>query len=340
LADSEKSSARPLTKLGSLITLGGLSGLFPGVRDIIASILAEITGVSIPEVSVWVALIVLVIGVGIVVLDQIDARGMGRAAKLLLALKHTSLSDIQPMSLDQQDAPTRDGRLSVEQIHCDLTIEMAHGHTEIAAAIRKQQRIMQELAVRLQANPRPKLAYYGIAHIPFQLLAGCQLTHTAAYLYEQVRESGTWQELQTGRLKAFAVNVQKTGADQSPASLVIRIAVSFPVELTDIKDVVAAPFDDVLISVAQPRRDLVTSYQQVEALALAFREALDQGMQRLSRGGSVHVFYAGPMSVGFELGRRISVSNHPAVIVIITPAKPILATPGQFASIGRVAPMY
>lgn len=257
---------------------------------------------------------VLIIGVALVLLDWASTQGFGRPAKLLLALKHTSLNDVPPSSLDQRDLPTRDGRLSAEQILCDLTPEMAHGHTEIAEATRKQHRLMQGLAVRLQATPRPKLAYYGIAHIPFQIWAGCQLTHTGAYLYELLRERGSWQELSTGRVKKFSVTVAKNQTAQRPQALVIRVAVSFPVELDDIKDVVAAPFDDVLISVANPQRDLITHYQQVEAIALAFRQALDEGMQRLTHDGAVHVFYAGPMSVGFELGRRISVSNHPAVI--------------------------
>ncbi len=315
MADKGGLPTGPLAKLGYTIAAAGLAGLFPGVREVLTSFLAKRLEVPNPDVPIWMAFAVVIVGVVLVLLDWVSVQGFGRPSKQLLALKHTSLNDVPPSSLDQPDLPSRDGRLSAEQILCDLAPEMSHGHTEIAEAIRKQQRIMQGLAIRLQATPRPKLAYYGIAHIPFQVWAGCQLTHTGAYLYELLRERGTWQELSTARIKKFPVTVQKIQAGQQPHALVIRIAVSFPVGIDDIKDVVAAPFDDVLISVAQPQRDLITHYQQVEAIALVFRQVLDEGMQRLPRDGAVHVFFAGPMSVGFELGRRVSVSNHPAVIV-------------------------
>ena len=60
--------------------------------------------------------------------------------------------------------------------------------------------------------------------------------------------------------------------------------------------------------------DKITHYGQLEAICIAFRQVLDEIHAELPRNVTVHVFYAGPVSVGFALGRRISRTIHNPVI--------------------------
>jgi hypothetical protein len=78
---------------------------------------------------------------------------------------------------------------------------------------------------------------------------------------------------------------------------------------------VTGPFEDVCISIAKPRIDAITHYSQIEIIAAAFRRVLDDLHARVAEAHTVHVFYAGPVSLGFSLGRRISRTIHHRVVV-------------------------
>jgi hypothetical protein len=96
---------------------------------------------------------------------------------------------------------------------------------------------------------------------------------------------------------------------------VIRIAVSYAVGASDPADFVGGPYREYSISIGKPGIDKVTYYGQVEAICSTFRRVLDEIHDELPRNLTVHLFYAGPVSVGFGLGRRISRTIHNPVIV-------------------------
>ena len=72
------------------------------------------------------------------------------------------------------------------------------------------------------------------------------------------------------------------------------------------------PRFDAHLSITQPRLDAVTSYCQIRDLGESFRRLLDD--PRL-RGKTKHIFYAGPVSLGFVLGQRISSTIHGTINV-------------------------
>lgn len=53
----------------------------------------------------------------------------------------------------------------------------------------------------------------------------------------------------------------------------------------------------------------------MDRICYLFRQALDEIHNELGSGPAIHVFYAGPVSVGFSLGRRISRTIHNRVFV-------------------------
>ena len=99
-----------------------------------------------------------------------------------------------------------------------------------------------------------------------------------------------------------------------PTSAVVRVTVSYDILMGDVTEIVTGPFDEFLVTVAAPKRDVITHYGQVEAIADAFRDAIDTMLRRLPKGGVIHLFAAVPMCVGFSLGRMISKTVHPEVI--------------------------
>jgi hypothetical protein len=64
-----------------------------------------------------------------------------------------------------------------------------------------------------------------------------------------------------------------------------------------------------------PRIDAINSYEDVDKICKLFRGVLDEICTRVVKSALVHVFYAGPVPLGFSLGRQISKTIHHRVVV-------------------------
>ena len=196
---------------------------------------------------------------------------------------------------------------------CDLTRFLSAGRLDVSRAVDHQQHVSNGVEALLSGPKPPRLAYYGVAHIPLQILAGRQLAHASPLLFELARSDNTYKEFKPGPGSNLGLRIQQTPCRGAPASLIVRVAASFPIGLDEVREIVPDPFDDALVTVSSPARDIVTHYAQADAIAEKVFKAIDTGRQRIP-SGTVHLFFAGPMSVGFSIGRRLSPSIHPEVI--------------------------
>jgi hypothetical protein len=237
-----------------------------------------------------------------------------RPPRRFVAIRHQSF---QPLTgpLPPDALPRKMRGRQIDTLNCDQSNFLSLGAVDPIGAVRQQQRLATEIAGVLRTEPSAALGYYGIVHIPLQLLAGCSLsTFPQVTLFELHRETGTWRELQAGAGPDLDVAVLRTADPSSPIVCVVRIAVSYAVQPADVAEVIGGPYREYSISIGKPGIDKVTHYGQVEAICSAFRKVLDEIHDELPRNLVVHVFYAGPVSVGFTLGRRISRTIHSPVI--------------------------
>ncbi|WP_246207534.1 SAVED domain-containing protein [Bradyrhizobium rifense] len=134
-------------------------------------------------------------------------------------------------------------------------------------------------------------------------------------LFDLHRETGTWRELQVGAGLNLGVTRARTIDPPHPIACVIRVEVSYAVRPDHVAEVVAGPYRDYSISIGKPGIDKVTHYGQVEEISSAFRKLLDEIHAELPSNVVVHVFYSGPVGLGFTLGRRISRTIQDPVVV-------------------------
>jgi hypothetical protein len=204
----------------------------------------------------------------------------------------------------------------VKHIDCDQSAFLSGGSVDPVGAVRQQMRMAADLAAVRRADPDTTFGYYGIVHVPLQFLAGCSVsTFPETALFELNRATNRWRELAAGAHPDVGLTVETLAKPADAVAVVIRIAVSYEIPLTDVADVVTGPFDDIRIAIARPRIDAITHYSQIEIIAAAFRSVLDDLHARVAKAQTVHVFYAGPVSLGFSLGRRISRTIHHRVVV-------------------------
>jgi hypothetical protein len=118
---------------------------------------------------------------------------------------------------------------------------------------------MTEIAGILKADSSAALGYYGIVHIPLQLLAGCGVSSFPQItLFDLHRETSTWRELQTGAGPDLAVTTARTIDPADPIACAIRVSVSYAVRPADVAEVVGGPYREYSISIGKPGIDKVT----------------------------------------------------------------------------------
>ncbi|MCM2443453.1 SAVED domain-containing protein [Agrobacterium vitis] len=302
-------------KSGKLIIVVGLAIIAPGPVDAILSFVNNKLhlGLSL-DAPWWIGLVVMVIGVALLVLGYVvDREGTHKGQ--FVAIRHQSF---QPLAgtLPKEALPTRMRRRSIQSYDCELSALMTGSHVNPKAAVIQQQNLATHIAGIRRSDPNAALGYYGIVHIPLQFLAGCSISsYPEVVLFEHDRSNGSWVELKGGNGPMLNPEVIRSLDPAAPTAAVIRIEVSYCVAPAEIAKIIPPEYREYRLAIAQPGIDKITHYGQVEAICVLFRTILDEIQNDLGNNVSVHVFYAGPVSLGFSLGRRISRTIHTRVFV-------------------------
>lgn len=278
----------------------------PGFKDLIIHSLSNALGAKLqfdPEPAYGFVLIVL--GLGVYAAERYTEMFGGRP---LLALRHQSFLPLPP-TLAKRDLPRKFSVHRVQSIDCDLYPVMSGQHKAFEAALLIQFDWSNKVIGAITSTPDAPVAYYGIVHIPLQFLAGFQFsTFKMVHFFELERSKGTWRELSATRKGSpLTVEVASTNIDDSVKDVAIRVSVSYLVGEAEVRKVMPAKYADIHIYLPQPHLDAMQSMSDIQTVCKAFRDQIDRTDVR-SR--SLHIFYSGPVSLGFALGQQISSTVH------------------------------
>ena len=281
----------------------------PGFSDAALHFLDKYLGLHLDfEQSHTAGWIFLSLGVGAFVIQGILSFCRNSP---FIALQHVSFAPIS-RRLETLDLPPKLRARNIEELSCDLFTFMQPATPDLEVAVRVQldwARRAQALQTVLKTAP---VGYYGIVHVPFQFLAGFFMSSFVhVNLFELDRNSAKWKTLSETTAPDLHSSCIFTGDENAP-DVSIRVSVSYLVETHQLDGVLRPSRFDAHLSIAHPRLDALTSYCQIRNLCENFRRLLDD--PRL-RGKTKHIFYAGPVSLGFALGQRISSTIHGTINV-------------------------
>ena len=241
--------------------------------------------------------------------------GISRAG--VIAIRHQSMDPITPQAI--ADVLPQDLRgAAVEELVVDQTDLCVQGRmSDPLQAVGRQLYLHALIMDRLTSDRTRHVAYYGIAHIPLLVLAGYQLSNKYHIQFFDLNSiSGGWYLLQgEPTFPELRINGLPECVDNRSGDVALRISVSFPIALEDISVIVPAPVSSIHVALAAPQRDIVTSERQLAAYAQTCRRVLDEIHNRLPNAQRIHVFYAGPVPLAVSLGRLISKTIQPSIIV-------------------------
>ena len=300
---------------GGALILSGIAVVSPGFRDALLAYLNNTRklGLSL-DAPWWIGLILIAPGILLLILSFVTDRD-GTNKGQFVAIRHQSF---QPLAanLPSNTLPARMRRRKLQVYDCDQSSFMDRQPIDPAGAVRLQEKLAQHIAGVRRSDPDAALGYYGIVHIPFQFLAGCSIsTFPDVVLFELNRNDNKWYQLKDGDGANLKPKLTQVVDPANPTAAVMRIEISYPVAPAEVAKVIPRPYREYTLRIDTPAIDKVTHYGQVHAICKLFRQALDGIHNDLDSSLPVHVFYSGPVSLGFSLGRQISRTIHNRVFV-------------------------
>lgn len=234
----------------------------------------------------------------------------------IIAVRHRSF-DGAPPGVQPDDLPRAHREAAIIHEEIDQTSFFGGGIlTDPGAALRVQASLATRLRTQLQAHPDAVVAYYGKAHIPLAFAAGYAAQVDPRVLHFELARSGAvkWIAIAPDDGPDLGITVEED-TPGGGADAVIRISVSYLVGMPDILARLPSIGRNIHIRLADLKPDAVMHQGQIDKLARQFRAALDNLQKDLPQPSCIHVFCAAPVSVVFALGRQLSPTIHPPVVV-------------------------
>ena len=176
--------------------------------------------------------------------------------------------------------------------------------------IRRLDKVPVELGGLTTSGNDTPIAYYGLPHIPAAFYLGYLLSDSKynIQLFDLNNKSKRWDQL-SGVSSAIPIRNSKEALRPSLESgdIVLSIGISYPIQQTEIDELgIQQLLGHVAINAEQPRRQLLTSEEQIESICREFRATLEHIKNTCPNRRRIHLFYSGPVSLCFALGRCIS----------------------------------
>jgi nucleoside phosphorylase len=250
--------------------------------------------------------------------EQTRADPVGHAVPLVI-LRAQSLRVIHPDEL-LRSLPPKLRERERETVLLDFTDLVASDRslTDPEEAVRRlvspDGGLMRAMARRGEVD----FVFHGLVHIPLAILAGYLVTDRQPVEVFELHSSAdevTWGWPDDGHsFPMLTVNGLPGQINESTGEGVLRVSVSYRVTPRQTAAVVPTPFLAVDIAAPAPERNIVRSDKQLRTYGRTFRHAIDRIAERAPGLQHLSLFYAGPVSLGFHLGKQISENIHPPVI--------------------------
>lgn len=312
---------RPVTgKAAYLIVLFGLALISPSLLvDVINLLLEKMDAGQLPVSEPMPVLggTILCIGVALVLVNHFCAPG--QISKETIGIRHNSLGSFAKEGV-RKDLPILQRLAVYREINVDHSDSYTNGIlTDHQSILRRLDGVPHELRGLLGSTSDSRIAYYGLPHVPLAFYLGYLLSDNKhkVDLYDLNNDSGRWNQLSgiDGSIE-IENNVDQLPDSEEAGDVVIAIGISYPVKPAEIAELgLPNVLGTVELNARHPQRQLITNRNQIDQICLEFRRSLELIKNRLPNRQRIHIFYSGPVSLCFALGRCISERIDPEFVV-------------------------
>lgn len=168
----------------------------------------------------------------------------------------------------------------------------------------------------LAQHSEHQLAFHGLCSIPPVVLAGYVVSdRRPVQLFDFQPDHGNWIWPETdGGFPQFSLEKPIGRRVLKGGDVAIRMSVTYVVSASDVAALNLPTVASYHLSVPSPTRSIVRSEAQTLEYGRQFRSLLDSLATNVPNAERVHLFYAGPMALAFNIGQQISENIHPPVV--------------------------
>lgn len=313
--------SRPLASKAAMILIAG--GIFllspPFWIELLNILIAYVAERQIPitEPQVALGLILIVLGIFLIVFHQWVSKNTKN--NQVIGLRHHSLGNF-PKEAIKADLPYLQRLKQYKEIDIDHSDSYNNGILfDHQSVMRRLEKVPVELDSHLATEGDAPIAYYGLTHIPMAFYLGYLLSDNKykINLYELNNQSKHWDQL--GGIAStleLSCNRESLTPNQEVGDVIVSIGISYPIHHTEIEELdLRNILGHVEINAQSPQRQLITCHEQISQICDEFKATLENIKNAFPHRQRVHVFYAGPVSLCFALGRCISERIDSAVTI-------------------------
>ncbi len=236
--------------------------------------------------------------------------------KLFIAIIHKSIDDYIKPIYSKLDNFSSD-EFQIQEIEIDQTMIYKNGTLEYPeASILYQNDILSKIKALTGNNHDCEIGYFGLAHIPLVWHLGNTISDKFEINYfEYNRISSRWYKLE--RIEDETINfytADKLNSENESRNGIIKIEISYEIDNIEIFQVVENHKYFTTIKLNSTALDSIKNLNQIDSLSMTFRNEIDKLITD-SKIELIHIFYAGPVSLGLSLSRKISKRTDPNIIV-------------------------
>ena len=253
----------------------------------------------------WVFILIGLILVGLSLWESKKTR-----KKEIVGLRHISLGNVPPEAI-KRDLPYLQKLWHYRELDVDHSDSYSNGMlTDYNSILRRLEKVPHQLDGILQADSDTPLAYYGLTHIPLALYLGYLLSDKQYHIqqYELNNDAGRWNQL-GGNPAPMSLknNINTLVENTSIGNIVLTLGISYPIHASEVDELgIPNELARINIEASETRRQLISSYQQIDQVCQEFRLSLEKIKNTYPNREKTHIFYSGPVSLAFALGRIIS----------------------------------
>ena len=252
--------------------------------------------------------ILIFIGLALVLLSIWE--GKRTRNKEVLGIRHISLGYFPPEAI-KRDLPYIQRFWHYSELVIDHSDSYNNGVLEDHnSTLRRLEKVPHQLDGILKASSDTPIAYYGLTHIPLAFYLGYLLSDNKYHIqqYELNDVDQRWNQL-GGISSPLDLKPSSDALEENTASgnVILTIGVSYPIHLSEIDELeIPNELARINIEALDPQRQLICSQVQIEQVCQVFRRRLEQIKNAYPNRVQTHIFYSGPVSLAFALGRVIS----------------------------------
>ncbi|MEY8198914.1 MAG: SAVED domain-containing protein [Colwellia sp.] len=230
--------------------------------------------------------------------------------KEVIGIRHISLGNI-PLEAIKRDLPY------IQKLwhYRELTIDHCDSYSkgilvDYNSVLRRLEKTPDQIDGILQSSTDTPLAYYGLTHIPLAFYLGYLLSDNKYHIqhYELNNDTGRWDQL--GELATpirLKNNCKELTENTGHGSVILTIGISYPIHTSEIDELnIPNELARINIETSLPQRQLICCQSQIDQVCKEFRQTLEQIKNTYPNRQEIHLFYSGPVSLSFALGRIIS----------------------------------